>query len=170
MPNEIYDKINWKNKTPEEKRAYWAGKTRAHKLRNTGREVIPRRTVDYGIFRECFVCKEKKELNATNFYRNKSATKGFQTTCKLCATEDTRRRFLAEKYGVSPEEYAGLLKDARCEICFTDERLVLDHCHEHGHIRAVLCHNCNTALGLLRDDPDTMTRAIEYLHRHRPGA
>jgi len=42
-------------------------------------------------------------------------------------------------------------------------KLVVDHCHEGGQVRGLLCHNCNRALGLLKDDVDTLQKAIDYL-------
>jgi hypothetical protein len=51
-----------------------------------------------------------------------------------------------------------------CDICddFSDP-LCLDHDHSTGQIRGWLCHNCNKALGLLRDNPARLRRAITYL-------
>ncbi|MEU8956887.1 endonuclease VII domain-containing protein [Streptomyces sp. NPDC048518] len=39
----------------------------------------------------------------------------------------------------------------------------VDHCHETGKVRGVLCFNCNSAIGKLGDDPDTVRRAAAYL-------
>ena len=39
----------------------------------------------------------------------------------------------------------------------------IDHCHSTGSVRGILCSNCNTALGLLYDNPDTLRSAIKYL-------
>jgi hypothetical protein len=44
-------------------------------------------------------------------------------------------------------------------------RLVVDHNHETGKIRGLLCHHCNLAVGWIRDDPDRALRAAEYLQR-----
>lgn len=70
------------------------------------------------------------------------------------------------KYGVTPEEMQELRdrQDGKCAIC--QEPLVkekLDHCHATGKVRGLLCHGCNVALGLLRDDPTMMARAIYYV-------
>lgn len=59
----------------------------------------------------------------------------------------------------------------KCAICETEKlqvgkfRLHIDHCHETGHIRGLLCHNCNVGIGNLRHDEKIMRAAIEYLHR-----
>lgn len=42
-------------------------------------------------------------------------------------------------------------------------RLHIDHCHSTGKIRGLLCGRCNTMLGLAKDDPDILVRAINYL-------
>jgi len=39
----------------------------------------------------------------------------------------------------------------------------VDHCHETGRVRGVLCFNCNSAIGKLGDDPDAVRRAAAYL-------
>ena len=72
-------------------------------------------------------------------------------------------------YGMEPDEYIALHEKQRgkCAICqnepTTQRGLHLDHCHETGAIRGLLCHNCNVALGCLNDDPALMMRAIKYL-------
>jgi hypothetical protein len=41
--------------------------------------------------------------------------------------------------------------------------LVVDHSHETGAVRGLLCHNCNRALGLIHDDAAVLRRAAEYI-------
>lgn len=41
--------------------------------------------------------------------------------------------------------------------------LHVDHCHDKGHVRGLLCSPCNLALGLFRDNPALLRRAAEYL-------
>lgn len=64
-------------------------------------------------------------------------------------------------YGITLEEYSAL--DQSCYTCGTTEDLAIDHCHESGKIRGRLCRKCNTALGLLREDPNIMLKMIEYI-------
>lgn len=76
------------------------------------------------------------------------------------------------KYGISREEYDFLLteQDGRCKICFekVGEELRVDHDHETGKIRALLCAKCNSGIGLLKEDPDVLRLAAQYIEKHHP--
>jgi hypothetical protein len=60
-----------------------------------------------------------------------------------------------------------------CAICGLPERtqrnrlLVIDHDHVTGKVRALLCSQCNRAIGLLCDDPKVVEAAADYIRRHR---
>ncbi|MCP4251056.1 MAG: hypothetical protein GY778_28800 [bacterium] len=79
--------------------------------------------------------------------------------------------FHLRKYGLSVEGFRLMLyaQDGVCLLCRrTDQfgrRLAVDHCHETGEIRGLLCGRCNVALGMLRDDPELLRAAAEYLSR-----
>lgn len=82
----------------------------------------------------------------------------------------SRRSHLKRHFGLSEDDYEGILadQDGGCAICgaarsSNGKRLHVDHDHHTGKVRGLLCSNCNTALGLLRDDPTLLTAAIEYL-------
>lgn len=57
-------------------------------------------------------------------------------------------------------------QDNSCAICIMRKRLVVDHDHETLKIRGLLCTTCNTALGLMSDDPQLLRRAADYLEAH----
>jgi endogenous inhibitor of DNA gyrase (YacG/DUF329 family) len=71
------------------------------------------------------------------------------------------------------EEVRSALEEKACQICGTvflglpDIRV--DHSHQTHRLRGSLCHNCNTALGLMRDDPVRLKAAAAYLERHLDG-
>lgn len=73
---------------------------------------------------------------------------------------------------ITLEQYQELFDAQRgvCAICSGShnessrfKNLHVDHCHTTGKIRGLLCANCNTALGLLKDSPLLLSKAIEYL-------
>jgi hypothetical protein len=88
--------------------------------------------------------------------------------------EKRRRTHYWTKYGVTVEEFERR-RDAQgmCPICeksFEERKAVLDHCHESGILRAVLCDHCNRSLGGFGDDPDLLARAEAYLRYYREAA
>jgi Recombination endonuclease VII len=75
---------------------------------------------------------------------------------------------LRSRYGISSEEYNKIFKQQGgvCIICGLPPRkrsLHVDHNHETGEIRGLLCHLCNVGLGHFRDNPDLLERAANYL-------
>lgn len=76
---------------------------------------------------------------------------------------------LRKKYGITLDEYETLLakQDGKCAICGTTESswgsMAVDHDHTNGEIRGLLCFDCNTVLGKMKDDPALLRRAAEYL-------
>ena len=81
-----------------------------------------------------------------------------------------RKSMLKNKYGITLDQYEAMYNQQHglCAICFriSDRLLVVDHDHTTGHIRGLLCHNCNIALGLLQDSTDVLLSAIAYLKSH----
>ena len=57
-------------------------------------------------------------------------------------------------------------QDSACKICGVvpdDTRLCVDHCHTSGNVRFLLCDFCNTALGLMNDNPTLLEKAAKYV-------
>lgn len=77
------------------------------------------------------------------------------------------------------EQYNEMIdkQNGKCGICFSEEtrigrggelaRLCIDHDHETGKIRELLCHGCNTGLGKFKDNIELMKNAILYLEKHQ---
>ena len=88
--------------------------------------------------------------------------------------EVRRQRTLKTKYGISVEQYDQMLadQDGACAICGGSGPgasrfgvLVVDHDHETGDVRGLLCSNCNSAIGLMGDSLETVKKAADYLSR-----
>jgi hypothetical protein len=115
------------------------------------------------------------------------------TWCKPCAAASNKRyqrdnaakvalkghsQHLRKKYGMDGETYCLLLADqgGLCAICKQTEtpityngvegyvrRLSVDHDHDTGVVRGILCQGCNAGIGMLGEDPDRLLAAIDYL-------
>ena len=120
---------------------------------------------------------------------------GTNSWCKPCRAASTKawrdnlspekrremcRRENLSRHGITPQEFDEMLsqQDGCCAICGGisagggNDRgnMHVDHCHESGKIRGLLCHSCNTGLGLFRDDPSTLRQAIESLELNEVAA
>ena len=78
---------------------------------------------------------------------------------------------LRHKYGITRAEYEAmcLAQDNLCAICrrpnnTKNKKLVVDHCHQTGRVRGVLCDDCNQGIGRLGDSYANVLRAVEYLY------
>lgn len=91
-----------------------------------------------------------------------------------CADEVFAERLLQRNYKISRQKVSEMheAQNNLCAICGEEgfkmaehhkSKLVVDHCHETGNVRGLLCHNCNRALGLLKDKVSVLRKAIEYL-------
>lgn len=91
------------------------------------------------------------------------------------------QRWLKRKYGLSPEQFSKIMErqDGKCAICDQPETrlnpktqapqaLAVDHCHDHGHVRELLCWRCNTTLGKAEHSVELLQAMIRYLRRHDP--
>jgi len=91
-----------------------------------------------------------------------------------CAADGKTNAYLKRVYGITLEDYEDMYaeQEGLCAICGGEGflmkdchsiKLVVDHCHHTGAVRGLLCHNCNRALGLLKDSETSLRAAINYL-------
>lgn len=122
--------------------------------------------------KQCNTCGKDKEVD--EFYMN---GKWRQGSCKPChsskSQEVAQKNHLRRKYNISLEEYQSKLKEQQycCALCGKTQEeekaaLCVDHNHETGKVRNLLCRVCNRALGLFKDSPQLLRKAAEYLERH----
>ena len=133
--------------------------------------------------KRCSSCKEEKNLS--EFNKNKSGKFGVHNQCRQCASlwkpspealkvsrQRTREWNRKKSSGFTPEDFENKLKEQeyKCAICGTEDpgatNWHADHDHKTGQKRGILCHKCNTGLGLLKDDINVLCSAIEYLNHY----
>ena len=127
----------------------------------------------------CPTCKESKPLQ--DYWKS-------QYSCIPCTKEKQKNRWasrspkkrlhqhLKYKYGVTEEKLIETLdkQNNSCAICkeslpdllvYENRRrgYAIDHNHDSGEFRGVLCTNCNTLLGMAKDNKDILLAAIDYL-------
>ena len=120
----------------------------------------------------CTSCK--KELTEDCFHKRtySSGSIGLQPKCKKCSTNNRRKyykphEYMRRKFKLSEVEYNELMKHNNCQVCGRDisNKKCIDHCHSKEKIRGVLCNNCNTALGLVGDNVQILSKLIQYLEQ-----
>lgn len=135
----------------------------------------------------CPTCKvpHSQEL----FHRSKRRVSGLSTYCKKCdaaryhrtggyATHKQppgvrRRATLKFLYGLTPEEFSFMVGSQMnlCKACRVPMTMIshkpeschVDHDHTTGKIRGLLCHTCNSGLGMLKDDPKRLRALADYV-------
>lgn len=138
--------------------------------------VAPRHSdIDAGLTGTCYVCK--REFLSSTF--SKPTKNGY---CQQCERERARKRspeairtsHLKSKYGLSVEAFNSLLSAAshKCEICLCDlgtdtNFIAVDHCHDSGEVRGILCPRCNAGIGWFKDSPEALRSAARYLEKDR---
>ena len=87
-----------------------------------------------------------------------------------------KKKARLHKITVSPSTYKAIseLQGGKCAICEAEsgsngrkDRLAVDHIHGTETIRGLLCHRCNTAIGLFKDNIESLRSAISYLEKHQ---
>lgn len=119
-----------------------------------------------GLCRDCYRNSPHMQQRRREYYQaNKDAWREHTRKAR------ERRTKQVKAYGVSRAQMDRMLAEQRglCALCGAPpkrKQLALDHCHRTGKVRAFLCHPCNGALGLLKDDPSLCDRAATYLRHH----
>lgn len=91
-------------------------------------------------------------------------------------TEKDRARALKKNYGLTVEQYEAMNKETegKCPICFQPPstragksiRLAVDHNHQTGQVRGLLCSRCNLFVGFAEKKPESLSRFLLYLKKH----
>ena len=111
----------------------------------------------------CFRCRSWKP--GEQFSLDRSRGGGRTSSCKPCTSDAST----ASRYGMSPADLISFraVHGGKCGICEASDLLYIDHDHRTGKPRGLLCPSCNSAIGLLNEDPELFARALSYLGHGR---
>ncbi|MFC9606544.1 endonuclease VII domain-containing protein [Streptomyces niveus] len=113
--------------------------------------------------KRCPQCGEVKPHS--EWEQNGTTSDGYASYCRPCRATRNQKSYFKRKYGITMAQRDEMISSQMgiCVICLSAPAAHVDHCHETGRVRGVLCFNCNSAIGKLGDDPDTLRRATAYL-------
>ena len=137
--------------------------------------------------KRCSKCHQVK--THSEFAKTKDKASGMISHCKTCVNSKNKKLWeegsvrdavYRRKYGISLKQYEFLFEEQAglCKICGTDDprghgskngRFFVDHCHDTGKVRGLLCHHCNIGIGAFRDDTVKLSKAIQYLVQAGPS-
>lgn len=130
--------------------------------------------------KQCSKCKETKDY--TFFNADKNTKDKLRKKCKICraleqvewkktvngikSAKKSNRKYYLKTYGLTEKDYTTFLKsqDFKCAICKRQTKLLIDHCHETGKVRGLLCTRCNTLLGRMGDNVAGVLKFLQYLN------
>lgn len=127
------------------------------------KKLSKRKVIKVPKYKKCLLCKEVKSSKEFNLERGR--VDGLQNRCIPCV----RRLQLKIKYGITPEQWEEIFnkQGRRCAICNNNVTnkvgWVLDHNHETGKNRAILCDSCNKMLGHAKENQNTLIAGANYL-------
>lgn len=135
--------------------------------------------------KRCTKCQEEKDREAFG----KTAKGTLQSWCKVCTGQASnawhkqrpewrRNANLKHNHRITTEEYNALLErqGGNCAACGLADTalhygkprsLAVDHCHQTGKLRGLLCGKCNQALGLLDDSPEKIEALLKYIQERK---
>lgn len=112
-------------------------------------------------------CRPCEKIYARNYYRQNS-----EEIRSRRGPSYSPHAWRKHKYGLTPEGFTALYvsQDGRCAVCQTSKtsrELDVDHCHETGKVRGLLCGPCNRGIGQLKDDPSLVMAAAIYIAKDK---
>jgi len=145
-----------------------ANRTYRERAERQGRKLRERVQVQEG-FKWCPTCKQAQPHERWD--KNRQTKDGLSSECKPCRKVRGSRHHLKKAYGLTPEDVRKMseFQDGSCAICCEGPAEHVDHDHETGEVRDLLCFNCNTMLGKAGDDWRRLQRAQSYLLWHKLG-
>ena len=115
-----------------------------------------------------------RELPLSEYHKRTYPTGriAYQAKCRECSTKIRKNYYkphekIRRQLGITVEEFNALMLTDHCDICGVTlvKKKCIDHDHGTEKVRGVLCHNCNTALGLVKDNTEVLSKMIDYINQ-----
>ena len=138
----------------------------AQKPGKTGSDGYVRKTICYkSSCKECYKEIQRKKYHDLTIDQQRNRRKN-----NSCNNPEYRKKYkLKSNYGLTVEDFSAMLleQNNKCKICECEmDSPQVDHNHTTNKVRALLCRNCNTSLGLLKEDTKVLHNMISYIHDH----
>lgn len=131
--------------------------------------------------KKCTKCKETKPTS--RFKKDKTRPDGASSWCKRCHAKDVKKyqlknkekiikykkKYNVKQYGITIDDYNEMYQrqGGKCWICEKKfDTLCIDHCHDTGKIRKLICQKCNSGIGFLKDNAYLAAKAFIYLYEN----
>lgn len=168
---EIACNICGKTKTYKTKKTYLKCKNKpckscSNSIKNGGKGNVH----SFEGLKKCIKCGELKSLESFHYY---TKINRYHSLCSECKKE-TFKKYQKEvgrfaRYGITKSDYEKMFEQQKgqCFICEGNfSVLYIDHSHTTGSVRKLLCRDCNTALGLLKENKKTINNLIKYVENY----
>ena len=126
----------------------------------------------HGLCKSCASARLKRlnkdkvsKHNSTYYQKHKKRIHAMQKQYRKANPERERARRRKQTYGILPEQWEKMLKAGRgkCWSCGSKDTLCVDHCHDTGKVRGLLCAGCNVGLGCIGDNIEGVINLLKYL-------
>jgi hypothetical protein len=138
--------------------------------RGENAESIKAKSAESRMRNKAVISERGKAYYEANKEKLKAGARNWRTLNRGAHNVTKSRNRLLRVYGITVEQYEEQFRTQgeRC-VCGREpsegRRLAVDHCHQSGKVRGLLCQQCNTALGKMDDSPQKMRFFADYLER-----
>ena len=130
---------------------------------------------DYGYSKEEWLKLDRNQRSRIRHReKHRAAVRSWYSRNKEYA-KSRQRKYQLQKYNLTEQAYKDLLTEQKesCALCGTKQPtgkwkvFAVDHCHDTGNVRGLLCNECNRGMGLLKDSSELLRKAADYLDQHK---